>query len=161
MWKTCLMGCCWLSWSSLSRPGPKLSRLWAVKGSQCSWVRNEAPRGSETERPSSSAQPWSWPRFGVGGSSSGPLYCLVCLPFPRNPATTQGAAVWITFPVPGDFALLPLCSPWSKFSILGNFLLQQIKPDQIQFLLPLILGIMRKELNELLIMWEELILLQR
>lgn len=113
------MGCCWLSWSSLSRPGLKLSRLWALKGSQCSWVRNEAPRGSKTKRPPSSAQPWSWPRFGVGGSSSGPLYCLVCLPFPRNPATTHRVLpCGLPFPsqviLPSSplFPLVKILYPW-------------------------------------------------
>ena len=71
------------------------------------------------ERASSSAQAWSWPRFGVGGSSSGPLYCLACLPFPRNPAATHTVLLCgLPFPsqviLPSSplFPLVKILYPW-------------------------------------------------
>ena len=96
---------------------------------------------NERERASSLFQAWSWMYFRLDSFSLGSSHCLVCFPFPGNPLP----CCHITFYVPNGLALLSSLLPCSKFSMLFSFLLLQIKPNQIHFLLPLILCIMRKE----------------
>ena len=74
---------------------------------------------------------------------SGPLYCWPCPPSPGGAACCRGSRLPAQRVLPSSSPLLPLDQILCPVQLPSS----AIKPSQIQFLLPVSLGIMRKEMN--------------